>query len=93
MFLTPTLRNVALRKVFFHNGVFHSLQQVQDFYAFRDTEPQKIYPRQANGTVQKFNDLPPEHHVNVDVTDPPFNRKGAPRRRCHRRKRKISLRS
>jgi cytochrome c peroxidase len=31
MFLTPTLRNVALRRVFFHNGVFHSLTQVLDF--------------------------------------------------------------
>ena len=75
LFSTPTLRNVATRRAFFHNGVFRTLRQVLDFYAFRDTEPQKIYPRQANGTVQKFNDLPPEHHVNVDVTDPPFNRK------------------
>ena len=28
MFKTPTLRNVAQRKVFFHNGVMHSLEQV-----------------------------------------------------------------
>ena len=93
LFSTPTLRNVATRRAFFHNGVFRTLRQVLDFYAFRDTEPQKIYPRQANGTVQKFNDLPPEHHVNVDVTDLRSTGKGATRRRCHRRKRKISLRS
>lgn len=75
MFLTPTLRNVATRRVFFHNGVFHTLRQVLDFYAFRDTDPQKIYPRRADGTVRKFDDLPPRYRSNVDVTDPPFDRK------------------
>jgi cytochrome c peroxidase len=47
---------------------------VLDFYNFRDTEPQKIYPRGAAGTVQKFNDLPPPYQSNVDVTAPPFSR-------------------
>ena len=75
MFLTPTLRNVATRRVFFHNGAYHTLQQVLDFYAFRDTEPQKIYPRSADGTVRQFDDLPPRYRSNVDVTDPPFDRK------------------
>ncbi len=75
MFLTPTLRNVATRHVFFHNGVFHTLQQVMDFYNFRDTEPQRVYPRAHNGTVAKFNDISPQYQPNVDVTDPPFNRK------------------
>jgi cytochrome c peroxidase len=74
MFLTPTLRNVATRRVFFHNGVYHTLQQVLDFYGFRDTEPQKIYPHNADGTVRKFDDLPPRYRGNVDVTDPPFDR-------------------
>ena len=71
----------ATRHVFFHNGVFHSLQQVLDFYDFRDTEPQKIYPRGADGAVQKFNDMPPVYQANVDVTDPPFDRSQAIRRR------------
>jgi len=31
MFRTPSLRNVARRKVFFHNGVYHSLEQVLAF--------------------------------------------------------------
>ena len=31
LFKTPTLRNVATRKVFFHNGVFRSLEQVLHF--------------------------------------------------------------
>src|ERR1700722_5308499 len=74
MFLTPTLRNTARPRTFFHNGVFHTLQEVLDFYNFRDTNPEKIYPRAADGTVQKFNDIPVQYHANVDVSDPPFNR-------------------
>jgi cytochrome c peroxidase len=74
MFLTPTLRNTAMRQAFFHNGVFRTLQQVLDFYNFRDTNPEKIYPRAADGTVQKFNDIPVQYQANVDVSDPPFNR-------------------
>ncbi len=75
MFLTPTLRNAATRHVFFHNGVFSSLKQVLDFYDFRDTEPEKIYPRGGDGTVLKFNDLPARYVANIDVADPPFDRK------------------
>jgi cytochrome c peroxidase len=74
MFLTPTLRNVATRHAFFHNGVFGSLQQVLDFYNFRDTNPEKIYPLGADGRLQKYNDIPQAYRTNVDVADPPFNR-------------------
>jgi cytochrome c peroxidase len=74
MFLTPTLRNVALRKVFFHNGVFHSLQEVQDFYDYRDTDPSRVFPHLADGTVVKFDDIPSRYLGNVDVADPPFDR-------------------
>jgi cytochrome c peroxidase len=75
LFMTPTLRNAATRHAFFHNGVFSTLKQVLDFYDFRDTEPQRIYPRGAYGAVEKLNDLPLAYRVNVDVTDPPFDRK------------------
>ncbi|MDB5881375.1 MAG: cytochrome peroxidase [Ramlibacter sp.] len=44
MFKAPTLRNVALRKSFFHNGVMHSLEQVIRFYNTRDTMPEIWYP-------------------------------------------------
>ena len=44
MFKAPTLRNVALRKSFFHNGVMHSLEQVIRFYNTRDTLPELWYP-------------------------------------------------
>jgi len=74
MFKTPSLRNTALRKVFFHNGVFHTLQEVMDFYNFRDTNPEKVYPVGADGKVQKYNDIPPQYHANVDIADPPFDR-------------------
>jgi cytochrome c peroxidase len=65
MFKTPTLRNIASRKVFFHNGIFTSLSQVLDFYNTRDTDPGKWYPT-VNGVVQKYNDLPSRYHGNID---------------------------
>jgi len=74
MFLTPTLRDAATRQVFFHNGVYHNLQQVLDFYDFSTTRPDKIYPRGPNGQVAIFNDLPARYQSNIDRTDPPFDR-------------------
>lgn len=74
MFLTPTLRNAATRQVFFHNGVYHDLQQVLDFYNFRDTDPARLYPRAADGSVRKFDDLPAKYWANIDNTDPPLDR-------------------
>jgi cytochrome c peroxidase len=44
MFKAPTLRNVATRQSFFHNGVMHSLEQVVRFYNTRDTMPELWYP-------------------------------------------------
>ncbi len=75
MFLTPSLRNVATRHVFFHNGVFHSLHQVLEWYVNRDRHPGRFYPRDAEGEVVKFNDLPPQYRGNVDTVDAPFNRR------------------
>ena len=57
-FLTPTLRNVALRQSFFHNGAVHTLREAIAFYVERDTDPGKWYPRDAAGRVEKFDDLP-----------------------------------
>jgi cytochrome c peroxidase len=74
MFLTPTLRNVALRRVFFHNGVFHDLAQVLDFYVDRDLHPGRFYPRNAAGQVVKYDDIPPQYRANVDTVDAPLNR-------------------
>jgi cytochrome c peroxidase len=44
LFKTPSLRNVATRRAFFHNGVIHSLEQVVRFYNTRDTMPELWYP-------------------------------------------------
>jgi cytochrome c peroxidase len=71
LFRTPTLRNVARKRAFLHNGVFHTLEQVVRFYAERDTAPEKWYPRGAHGAPQKFDDLPAQYRKNVDVA-PPF---------------------
>ncbi|WP_242006206.1 cytochrome-c peroxidase [Acetobacter estunensis] len=75
MFATPTLRNAATRHVFFHNGVFHSLKEVMDFYALRDLEPSKFYPVGDDGQVRKYNDLPVRYRDNLDTVDAPFDRK------------------
>jgi cytochrome c peroxidase len=75
LFRTPSLRNVAIRKVFFHNGRFHTLREALLFYVERDTNPGKWYPTGGNGKVEKFNDLPPQYRSNVDTVDAPLNRK------------------
>ncbi|HWX02197.1 cytochrome-c peroxidase [Collimonas sp.] len=78
-FKTPTLRNVATRQVYFHNGVFHSLEDVVHFYMERETKPEKWYPRGKDGKLNKYDDLPAAYHANIDVTDAPFDSKaGAP---------------
>ncbi|WP_442783067.1 cytochrome-c peroxidase [Collimonas fungivorans] len=74
LFKTPSLRNVATRQVFFHNGAFTSLEQVMKFYVQRDTQPQKWYSRDKDGKVRKFDDLPEAYHGNVNV-EAPFDRK------------------
>ena len=73
-FKVPTLRNVATRKVFFHNGVFSSLEQALRFYVRRDTNPEEWYPVAADGSVDKFNDLPPALRRNVNTSEAPYNR-------------------
>ncbi len=57
MFRTPTLRNVATRRTFFHNGVVHSLQDAVRFYAERDAQRER-------------SDLPPAYEPNLDVQAP-----------------------
>jgi cytochrome c peroxidase len=73
LFRTPSLRNAALKRSYFHNGVFHRLEDVVRFYAERDTAPQKWYPASAGGGVAKFDDLPAPYWSNLD-RQPPFDR-------------------
>lgn len=74
LFRTPSLRNVALRKHFFHNGVFSDLTQAVAFYATRDTDPARWFPRKADGTLDAFDDLPAPYRANLNM-DPPFGGK------------------
>ena len=74
LFRTPTLRKVALRKTFFHNGEFHTLRDAVAFYATRDSDPGRWYAKAADGTVKKFDDLPQKYRGNIN-TDPPFGQK------------------
>jgi len=73
LFKTPSLRNVALRPVFFHNGVITNLRDAVAFYAERDVKPSGWYPTGADGTVRQYDDLPAEYRANVN-REPPFDR-------------------
>lgn len=57
-FKTPSLRNVATRRVFFHNGVFTRLDEAVRFYALRDVHPERYYGRHVTGGANPPNDLP-----------------------------------
>jgi cytochrome c peroxidase len=69
MFKTPTLRNVATRKLFFHNGAMKSLGEAIRFYNTRDTDPGRWYPV-VGGVLQKFDDLPAKYRGNIDTQKP-----------------------
>jgi len=65
LFKAPSLRNVRLRHSFFHNGIYHDLRQVIDFYVERDSHPEKFYPQ-----GRKFDDLPAQYHANINTESP-----------------------
>ena len=73
-FKVPTLRNVAVTAPYFHNGRFRTLREVVGFYVRRDTSPEEWYPLNPDGTVNKFDDLPPRYRGNVNATEAPYNR-------------------
>ena len=70
-FRTPSLRNVALRARFFHNGLVRSLREAVAFYVERDVDPGKWYPRDAGGGIRKYDDLPLQYQSNIN-NEPPF---------------------
>lgn len=65
LFKTPTLRNVATRQVFFHNGRFHTLTEAVRFYADRDAFPKRYY-----GAHGQTSDLPDRYSANVNREAP-----------------------
>jgi len=54
--------------------VFHTLKQVIEFYCQRDTNPEKWYPQNRDGSTLKFDDLPPKYQSNVEM-GAPFGRR------------------
>jgi cytochrome c peroxidase len=68
LFRTPSLRNVELRGVFFHNGVYTKLEDAVRFYALRDSAPQRVY---GAGGTRRFADLPRRYQANLN-RDRPF---------------------
>jgi cytochrome c peroxidase len=74
-FKVPSLRNVAMRPVFFHNGRFTKLEEAVAFYARRDTHPEEWFGG------RKFDDLPASLAQNVNTGEAPYDRKpGEPAR-------------
>jgi cytochrome c peroxidase len=69
-FRTPSLRNVAVRSAFMHNGSFSSLRDVVAFYATRSVRPERWY-----GRGPQFDDLPAKYRDNVNVDKAPYNRR------------------
>ena len=74
-FKVPSLRNVALTAPYLHNGSLKTLRDAVAFYATRDTNPERWYPMDAKGRVQKYDDLPGKFHANVNVKEVPYDRK------------------
>jgi cytochrome c peroxidase len=108
MFKTPTLRNVAVKKVFFHNGKMKSLREVLNFYNTRDTRPELWYPV-AGGVVKEVRrparGLPGQHRhpgaprrsgsglAAADVGAGPRGSAGVPERADRRRPRESDSRA
>ncbi len=68
-FRMPSLRNVAERQAFMHNGFFKDLREVVGFYATVSSDPQRWY-----GPAGVPNDLPMAYLKNIVKDRPPFNR-------------------
>lgn len=68
-FRMVSLRNVAERQAFMHNGVFNNLREVISFYSTRNSDPQRWY-----GPTGIPNDLPLAYQANIINDRSPFNR-------------------
>jgi len=69
-FRTPSLRNVAVRERWMHNGVFTTLRDAVAFYATRSIEPERWYRK-----GELFDDLPRRYRGNVNTATLPYNRR------------------
>ena len=80
-FKVPTLRNVAITGPYYHNGAFASLRDAVAFYATRDVDPKRWYPKLKTGEADKLNDLPGGYKDNVNTEEVPYDRKPGQRPR------------
>jgi cytochrome c peroxidase len=80
MFKATTLRNVAVKPAFMHNGRFARLEDVVAFYATRDTDPARWYPG-----GERFDDLAPADRGSVDTSEAPLDRHPGERPRLDER--------
>ncbi len=71
-FRMPTLRNVAERPAYMHNGFFKDLRDVVRFYSTRTSNPENLY-----GPAGIPDDLPMLYQGNLETTKAPFNRSRA----------------
>ena len=78
LFKVPSLRNVALKKTFYHNAAATNLTAAVRFYAERDSHPARWYPRNAKGQLLRFNDLPKRYRENLEM-EAPFGQKAGER--------------
>jgi cytochrome c peroxidase len=69
-FRTPSLRNVAARTSYMHNGRFTKLRDVVAFYATRGTDPKRWYR-----SAESFDDLPADRRANVKSDRAPYDRR------------------
>jgi cytochrome c peroxidase len=69
-FRTPSLRNVAVRASYMHNGAFTNLRDVVAFYATRATDPKRWF---KSGVP--FDGVPAKYRGRINVTSPPYNRR------------------
>ena len=70
-FKVPSLRNVAVRRAFFHNARFDNLHDALGFYASRDTDPAKWYGKASS----KFNDVPQSRQRFINTGEAPYGGK------------------
>jgi cytochrome c peroxidase len=64
------LRNVAVRRAFFHNAVFTDLRDTLAFYATRDTDPKRWY-----GTLTQWGGVPKSLRANVNRDEVPYGQR------------------
>jgi cytochrome c peroxidase len=72
-FKVPTLRNVAIKQNYFHNGNFTTLNDAVTWYVTRDTNPTRWYLKADGTTDTTYNDLPLTFQSSINIAEVPYN--------------------